>query len=187
MVALYMPWSIFYYNNFRYLLENIDWLEDDLGQFDNEFILVDCPGQLELYTHFTIFKDIISVFQRMGYQVCCIYLLEAIFLQDISKFFSGVLSAMSSMVQLEIPHLNVITKLDLLDSDTLESDELERYLLLVIISFRYFSPDPNLLLDWLKTDNTLSPGNIGMNPKFRKLNETIVGLVPLLLKYFFLD
>ena len=122
-----MPWSMVLLYIFRYLLENIDWLEDDLGQYDNEFLLVDCPGQLELYTHFTIFKNIISVFQRMDYQVCCIYLLEAVFLQDVSKFFSGVLSAISAMVQLEIPHINVITKLDLLDATTLESEEISRF------------------------------------------------------------
>ena len=29
----------------RYLLENIDWLEDDLGQYADEFIIVDCPGK----------------------------------------------------------------------------------------------------------------------------------------------
>ncbi|KGG50937.1 hypothetical protein DI09_4p200 [Mitosporidium daphniae] len=127
MEVSFIPWSTDFPHICRYLLENIDWLEDDLGQYDNEFLLVDCPGQLELYTHFSIFKNIISVFQRMGYQVCCVYLLESVFLQDVSKFFSGVLSAMSAMVQLEIPHINVITKLDLVDDATLESEQISRF------------------------------------------------------------
>ena len=32
---------------------------------------------------------------------------------DPAKFFSGTLSAMSAMLQLEVPHLNVMTKMDL--------------------------------------------------------------------------
>ena len=32
-----------------------------------------------------------------------------------SKFVSGVMAALSTMVGLEIPHINVLTKLDLLN------------------------------------------------------------------------
>lgn len=33
---------------------------------------------------------------------------------DTPKFFAGVMSAMSAMLQLGIPHINVLTKMDLL-------------------------------------------------------------------------
>ena len=28
----------------RYLLENIDWLEEELGGFDDDYLIIDCPG-----------------------------------------------------------------------------------------------------------------------------------------------
>lgn len=28
----------------RYLLENMDWLEEELGGFDDDYLIIDCPG-----------------------------------------------------------------------------------------------------------------------------------------------
>lgn len=49
--------------------------------------------------------------------ICGVYCLESQFIEDKSKYFSGVLSAMSAMVNLEIPHINVMTKMDLIEGD----------------------------------------------------------------------
>lgn len=35
-------------------------------------------------------------------------------MQDTPKFFAGVMTAMSAMLQLGIPHVNIMTKMDLL-------------------------------------------------------------------------
>eukprot|EP00095_Tigriopus_kingsejongensis_P004475 maker-scaffold168_size293125-snap-gene-1.74 protein:Tk04475 transcript:maker-scaffold168_size293125-snap-gene-1.74-mRNA-1 annotation:"hypothetical protein KGM_08614" len=35
----------------EFLLENISWLEDILTEVEDDYILFDCPGQIELYTH----------------------------------------------------------------------------------------------------------------------------------------
>jgi len=45
--------------------------------------------------------------------------------EDKSKFFAGVMSAMSAMINLEIPHINVMSKMDLLPK--MKPSELERY------------------------------------------------------------
>lgn len=42
------------------------------------------------------------------------FLLDAQFLVDASKFVSGSLTALSTMVNLEVSHVNVLTKMDLL-------------------------------------------------------------------------
>jgi hypothetical protein len=49
----------------------------------------------------------------MGIRVSGAYLIESQFMEDRYKFFSGVLSAMSAMVNLEIPWINVMSKMDL--------------------------------------------------------------------------
>ena len=42
----------------------MDWFEDQLGDFDDDSLLIDCPGQIELYTHSAIMKQIVSFLQR---------------------------------------------------------------------------------------------------------------------------
>ena len=54
-------------------------------------------------------------FQSWNYNVCAVFLLDATFITDPAKFMSGALLSLSAMVQLELPHLNVLTKCDLAD------------------------------------------------------------------------
>ena len=32
----------------RYLLENMDWLEEEIGDYDNDYLIFDCPGKVYL-------------------------------------------------------------------------------------------------------------------------------------------
>jgi hypothetical protein len=36
-------------HGYRYLVDNIDWLEDHLGDFDEDYLLLDCPGNQSLH------------------------------------------------------------------------------------------------------------------------------------------
>jgi len=111
----------------RFLLSNIDWLEEQLADYQDDYLIIDCPGQIEIFTHFPIMKDIISLFQRLNYNVAGVYLMDCQFITDESKYFSGVLSALSVMVQLEVPHVNVLSKMDLLGEEA-SSEIVARYL-----------------------------------------------------------
>lgn len=53
-----------------------------------------------------------------GWAVCVVYCLDSQFVSEVSKFVAGSLQAMSAMVLLELPHLNVLTKVDLLTPDS---------------------------------------------------------------------
>ncbi|KAJ3415647.1 ATP binding protein [Chytridiales sp. JEL 0842] len=141
----------------EYLVNNIDWLEEQLDNFEEDYLIIDCPGQIELYTHFPIMKKIVEVLTRFGYRTCGVYLLDSQFVEDASKFFSGVLTAMSAMVHLEIPHINVLTKMDLL-GDRQNSAEIDRYL----------DPDPTLLME---------DANKSTRPKLHALNRAMVQLI----------
>lgn len=49
----------------EYLIENIDWLEDQIqGLGPEDYVLFDCPGQLELYTHLDIMNRVILFYQK---------------------------------------------------------------------------------------------------------------------------
>ncbi|KAI8851465.1 GPN-loop GTPase [Chytridium lagenaria] len=141
----------------EYLVNNWQWLEEQLENYEEDYLIIDCPGQIELYTHFPIMKRIVEYLVQYGYKVCGVYVLDCQFIEDIPKFFSGVLSATSAMIQLEIPHINVMSKMDLLGKKE-DADELQRF----------YDPDPSLLSD---------DANRTMHPKFHALNTALVNLI----------
>ena len=106
----------------EYLLENMEWLEKELDHFiEDDYLLIDCPGQLELYTHQPIMRQIINQLQMWGYQnVAAVFVLDATFVCDAPKFISGVLLSLSAMISLELPHINVLSKCDLIDRSRVE-------------------------------------------------------------------
>lgn len=55
--------------------------------------------------------------------------IDSLFIADPTKFISGVLCSLSAMVQLELPHINVITKCDLVDEK-----EMSKYVHLILCS-----------------------------------------------------
>ena len=71
----------------RYLLENMDWLEEELGGYDDDYLIFDCPGQIELYTHHPFLPTLVHNLQRMGLRTCATYLIESQFMEDKYKFF----------------------------------------------------------------------------------------------------
>lgn len=108
----------------EYLLENLDWLRDELDNFlDDDYLIIDCPGQIELYTHVPIMKNVVNKMRMWGYEshMISIFVLDATFVCDTSKFISGSLLTMSTMIQLELPHLNILSKCDLINKERLDN------------------------------------------------------------------
>jgi GPN-loop GTPase len=99
-------------------------------------------------------KQIVNELTQLNYRVCGIYLLDSQFVEDTPKFFQGVMTCMSAMLQLEIPHINVLTKMDL----CMDTSKIERFL----------SSDSSLLLE---------DANERMAPKYRDLNAALVRMV----------
>jgi GTPase SAR1 family protein len=107
----------------EYLLQNMDWLEDELDKFDDdEYLVLDCPGQIELYTHAPIIKRVIDQMATWGHasRMCSVFIVDATFVCDAPKFISGSLLSLSAMIALELPHVNVLSKTDLVDEEKVE-------------------------------------------------------------------
>ena len=48
----------------EYLLNNCEWLKDHLDDFDeDEYILLDCPGQVELYPHLSVMHHLTDLYK----------------------------------------------------------------------------------------------------------------------------
>lgn len=143
----------------EYLLENSDWLQEQLGDGEDEYFLFDCPGQIELYTHLTAVKNLAALLQNWGFNVCSVFLVDVQFMVDGAKFLSGTMAALSVMVNLELPHVNILSKMDLLSKGA--KKQLERFL----------EPDAHSLLGDMETTSSHFYGS------YKKLSKAIGKLI----------
>lgn len=105
----------------EHVIREYEWLQDQLDTFgEDDYILLDCPGQIELYSHLPVMKNLAKMLTDWGYRVASVYLIDALFVFDPPKFLSGCMLSLSCMLQLELPHLNIITKCDLADKNQIE-------------------------------------------------------------------
>ncbi|BAE64157.1 unnamed protein product [Aspergillus oryzae RIB40] len=115
---------------FEFLLQNLDFLSEALDPLSEEYLIIfDMPGQIELYTHIPLLPSLVQFLSRAGplnINLCAAYLLESTFVVDKAKFFAGTLSAMSAMLMLEMPHVNILTKMDQV-RDMVTRKELKRF------------------------------------------------------------
>jgi GTPase SAR1 family protein len=51
------------------LEHNMEWLEEGLSELGEDYVLFDCPGQVELYTHHSSLRNIFFRLQKLGYRV----------------------------------------------------------------------------------------------------------------------
>ncbi|KAJ9133997.1 GPN-loop GTPase [Pleurostoma richardsiae] len=171
---------------FEFLLENLDFLTEALDSLTEEYLIIfDMPGQIELYTHIPILPSLVRFLTTTGaldIRLCAAYLLEATFVVDRAKFFAGTLSAMSAMILLEVPHLNILSKMDLVKGQVRKKD-LNKFL----------TPDTTLLDDdpteierrreegpAAQDDETGDPTEkdaVMRGASFRRLNRAVANLI----------
>nr|XP_043618823.1 GPN-loop GTPase 3-like [Erigeron canadensis] len=111
-------------------------------------------SQIELFSHVPVLKIFVEHLQRKNFNVCAVYLLDSQFITDVTKFIGGCMSSLSAMVQLEVPHVNILSKMD----PVARKKDIEDYL----------EPEPQALLSEL---------NKRMAPQFQKLNKALIELV----------
>lgn len=171
---------------FEFLMENLDFLTDSLDSLTEEYLIIfDMPGQIELYTHVPILPALVRFLTRAGsldIRLCAAYLLEATFVVDRSKFFAGTLSAMSAMIMLEVPHLNILSKMDLV-KDQVRKKDMKRF---QMPDSGLLDDDPNEIAR-RKAEGTLEDEDEMADPQdkgalmrgggFRRLNRAVANLI----------
>lgn len=64
---------------FRYLIQNLDWLQDLLAEYsDDDYFIFDCPGQIELYSHLPVMKQLCDALRDWGFAICGVYLVRIV-------------------------------------------------------------------------------------------------------------
>lgn len=70
-------------------------------------------------------KKIADHLKNWNFNVCSVFLIDSQFMVDGAKFLSGTMSALSVMVNLELPHINILSKIDLISKSA--KNQLDRY------------------------------------------------------------
>ncbi|KAF6236008.1 hypothetical protein HO173_005636 [Letharia columbiana] len=115
------------------LEHNGEWLDEGLRGLGEDYVLFDCPGQVELFTHHSSLRNLF-----LGYRSL-------------------------AMLQMDLPHLNVMTKIDKLASYGPLPFNLDFYTEVQDLSY---------LLPHLANENPVM-----RHPKFEGLNNAVVELV----------
>lgn len=118
-------------------------------------------GQVELYTHHQSMHNIFDKLDKLGYHLCTVHLVDSHYCSEPHKFISTLLLSLNTMLQMGLPHVNVLSKADLLKQHGSK--------LMFNMDFYTEVLDLKYLLEAL--DNT--PGM----SKYKKLNEAIVSMV----------
>uniref|UniRef100_A0A2M4AVE2 GPN-loop GTPase 3 n=1 Tax=Anopheles triannulatus TaxID=58253 RepID=A0A2M4AVE2_9DIPT len=156
----------------EYLIEHSDWLRDQLcgvgsddeddapgvEEPDDDYILFDMPGQIELYTHLKAGHDLARLLESWNFRLCSVFLVDSQFMIDGAKFLSGTMAALSVMANMELPHVNILSKMDLLSKG--HRGQMDKFL----------EPDPHALLGEVTNESA-------WGRKYRKLSETIGMLI----------
>ncbi|XP_065878944.1 GPN-loop GTPase QQT1 isoform X2 [Euphorbia lathyris] len=121
-----------------YLEKNIDWLQSKLEPLlKDHYLLFDFPGQLT-----------------------AVHLVDAHLCSDPGKYISALLLSLSTMLHLELPHINVLSKIDLIESYGKLAFNLDFYTDVQDLSYlqHHFDQDPR-------------------SAKYRKLTKELCGVI----------
>lgn len=93
---------------------NFDWLVERIKSFDPEsYFVFDFPGQVELFTnHESVFNLIHSLERHLHFRLVSIHLADSSHCKDPSRFISLALLTLQSMIKLECPQINLMSKFD---------------------------------------------------------------------------
>jgi GPN-loop GTPase len=98
----------------EYLLENVEWLIERIIEKDTRYIVLDCPGQIELYVHYDTMRRVCGALEKRNIRLTCVHLSDSTACSDVSRFIASSAVTLSGMMNMEMPTVNVLSKIDLL-------------------------------------------------------------------------
>lgn len=122
----------------EYLERNMDWLKSEMetaaaaaaaapaandkngsgasGSTEHVYFLFDFPGQVELYTHHqSVARLLETLTTKWDFRLTAVHLVDSHYCTDAAKFIAVLCTSLSTMLQLALPHINVLSKVDLVE------------------------------------------------------------------------
>lgn len=152
----------------EYIEVNLDWLILQVRRATEKiavpYVFFDCPGQVELYTHHDVMTRLTQqLVKALDLRLTAVHLVDSTLCVDAYRYISAVLLSLAAMMQMELPHVNVLSKIDMLMDHT---DELSFRL-----EFYTGVEDLSHLL------RTLHDGRHPLSMKFKQFNELMAELI----------
>jgi len=97
---------------------NTDDVKESINSFKSDYILLDTPGQLELFVFREAGKYTLQFLSPQKSIIC--YLLDPILAKSASGFISQLLLAVTTNFRLNQPQINILSKADVLSKKNLE-------------------------------------------------------------------
>lgn len=163
----------------EFLYANRDWLASRLNRLRQEnskyYLIFDLPGQVELYTYNPSMYELVSYLTRkpstgsnctletgLNLHLTAVHLVDSHYCSDAGKFISCVLTSLTAMLQLSIPHVNILSKADLVEQFGDLAFNLDFFT--EVLDLQY-------LIDRLQKDGDL------FYEKYAHLNQALIGLI----------
>uniref|UniRef100_A0A8D0HS66 GPN-loop GTPase 2 n=1 Tax=Sphenodon punctatus TaxID=8508 RepID=A0A8D0HS66_SPHPU len=144
----------------EYLEANFDWLQEKLTKLKDHYFLFDCPGQVELYTHHSALKNVFAKLSKWNFRLAAVHLVDSHYCTDPGKFISILCTSLSTMLHVELPHVNILSKMDLIEQYGKLAFNLDYYTEVLDLTY---------LVDHLASDPFFK--------NFRRLNEKLVEVI----------
>ncbi|GKY95201.1 hypothetical protein MPSEU_000483300 [Mayamaea pseudoterrestris] len=167
----------------------------------DSYLLLDFPGQVELYTHSSCARNILHRLESLlQLRMTMVQLIDFQYCTDASKFISAALLGTTMLLRLELPAVSVLSKADLVTSSLEEGHDNASNMFLPM-QVQFFTECLNLdrLLPFLDTSNLAIDSNQDLwdaladddeyqkarqrrrqsrlQQKFRKLHESMAEVV----------
>ncbi|KAB1204000.1 GPN-loop GTPase 2 [Morella rubra] len=106
-------WIVF----FNLLMIEVSMFANNGSSFADHYLLFDFPGQVELFfLHSNAKNVIVKLIKKLNLRLTAVHLVDAHLCSDPGKYVSALLLSLSTMLHMELPHVNVLSKIDLIES-----------------------------------------------------------------------
>ncbi len=181
----------------EFLERNIEtWLFPQLdavrAEHPDTYFMFDLPGQVEIFTHHESLRRILRALSKRGFRLTCVHLVDAFHCSDPHKYISATMVSLLTMLRLELPQVNVLSKIDLVEKHGPLHFDIEYFT--EAMNLRYLlelgatgeaTASRSIEDDMAAASSTSSASEAGSRArpssqaaqKYRKLNEKICDLI----------
>ncbi|XP_012234516.1 GPN-loop GTPase 2 [Linepithema humile] len=145
----------------EFLETNVKWLITKVLNLKDHYLIFDCPGQVELYTHHKSMSQIGEKLNQNLVRLCSVHLVDSHHCSDPGKYLSSLILCTTVMLQIGLPHVNVMTKFD----------EMKKFGSCLAFNIDFYTEvlDLKYLLEQLDENP--------FTAKYKKLNSALVSLI----------
>ncbi|ODV94703.1 hypothetical protein PACTADRAFT_76317 [Pachysolen tannophilus NRRL Y-2460] len=154
------------------------------------YLIFDCPGQVELFTNNDVFNHLFNhLVKELDMRLCVVSLVDCINIIKPSQYISILLLTLRSMLQLDLPQVNIFSKIDLLKNlieqevykDGDDDDEEFKNGLPFDLNYYTQVQDLSYLLPYLNNEennyNSCLQSKLEFNKNYNKLTKAISELI----------